>query len=181
MSDSNEHELPFKTPGQLITAIVASFVVPVVIIILLAIYVNSAPKPAAGSSAFTDEAIAERLRPVGSVEFFDSTAPRVLKAGLEVYNQACAACHTAGAAGAPKTGDEGQWSARLSKGFDTLWENAVKGIGTMPAKGGVASLDDIEVARAVEYMTNQAGANFKAPEPAAPEAEAATEGEAAAQ
>ena len=71
-----------------------------------------------------------------------------------------------------KTGDQGQWSARLSKGFDTLWQNAVNGIGAMPAKGGNSDLDDIEVARAVAYMGKQVGADFVAPEPAAPAAEA---------
>ncbi|HEX4918091.1 MAG TPA: c-type cytochrome [Limnobacter sp.] len=172
MSDSNEHELPFKTPKQLIYAIVASFVIPVVVIILLANYVSSSEKPAAGSSALTAEAIAERLKPVGSVEFADPNAPKVLKAGAEVYKAACAACHDAGAAGAPKFGDNGQWADRLGKGFDTLWKNAVNGIGAMPAKGGVADLDDIEVARAVAHMTNAAGANFTAPEPKAPEAAA---------
>ncbi|WP_370261590.1 cytochrome c5 family protein [Limnobacter sp.] len=167
MSDSNEHELPFKTPKQLIYAIVAAFVIPVVVIILLAKYVTTSEKPAAGSTALTAEAIAERLKPVGTVEYADPNAPKVLKTGAEVYKAACAACHDAGAAGSPKFGDNGQWASRLTKGFDTLWQNAVNGIGTMPAKGGVASLDDIEVARAVAHMTNAAGGNFTAPEPKA--------------
>ena len=68
----------------------------------------------------------------------------------------------------------------MSKGFDTLWQNAVNGIGAMPAKGGNADLDDIEVARAVAYMGAQVGADFKAPEPAAPAAEAAAPAEEAA-
>jgi cytochrome c5 len=33
----------------------------------------------------------------------------------------------------------------------------------MPARGGNADLTDGEVANAVAYMANQAGANFKAP------------------
>ncbi|MCQ8895672.1 c-type cytochrome [Limnobacter humi] len=179
MSDSNEHELPFKTPKQLIVAIVASFVVPVFIIILLANYVSTGNKPAAGSNAMTDEAIAERLKPVGSVEFLDANAPKVLKTGQEVYTGACAACHGAGAAGAPKFGDKGQWGPRLSQGFDTLWKHAVEGIRAMPAKGGNPDLDDVEVGRAVAYMANEAGANFKAPEPAAPAAAPAADGAAA--
>lgn len=178
MSDSNEHELLIKTPKQLIAAVVASFVIPITVIILLAYYVSSSEKPPAGSDAFTAESIAERLKPVGTVEYVDANAPKVLKTATEVYNAACAACHNAGAAGAPKLGDQGQWSARLGKGFDTLWQNAVNGIGTMPAKGGNSDLDDIEVARAVAYMANEAGANFEAPEPAAPAAESA-EAEAA--
>jgi cytochrome c5 len=168
MSDSNEHELLIKTPKQLIYAVVASFVIPIFVIILLANYVSSSEKPAAGSNAFSEEAIAQRLAPVGTIDFVDASAPKVLKTGEAVYASACAACHNAGAAGAPKFGDKGQWGDRLGKGFDTLWKNAVNGIGTMPAKGGNSSLDDIEVARAVAYMANEAGANFEAPEPAAP-------------
>lgn len=168
MSDSNEHELLIKTPKQLIYAVVASFVIPIFVIILLANYVSSSEKPAAGSNAFSEEAIAQRLAPVGTIDFVDASAPKVLKTGEAVYASACAACHNAGAAGAPKFGDKAQWGDRLGKGFDTLWKNAVNGIGTMPAKGGNSSLDDIEVARAVAYMANEAGASFEAPEPAAP-------------
>lgn len=178
MSDSNEHELLIKTPKQLIYAVIASFVIPIFIIILLANYVSSSEKPAAGSNAFSEEAIAERLAPVGTIDFVDASAPKVLKTGEQVYAAACAACHTAGAAGAPKLGDQGQWAARLTQGFDTLWQHAVNGIGAMPAKGGNAGLDDIEVARAVVYMGKEVGADFKAPEPAA-ETTAAAPAEAA--
>lgn len=183
MSDSNEHELLIKTPKQLIYTVIASFVIPIVVIILLANYVTSSDKPAAGSNAFTKEAIAARLAPVGTIDFVDASAPKVLKTGEQVYSAACAACHTAGAAGSPKLGDQGQWSARLTKGFDTLWKNAVNGIGAMPAKGGNSALDDIEVARAVAYMGKEVGADFKAPEPEttaeAPAEAAAAESEAA--
>jgi cytochrome c5 len=40
----------------------------------------------------------------------------------------------------------------------------------MPAKGGAADLSDDEIKRAVAYMANKAGANFKAPEAKAPAA-----------
>ena len=48
-----------KTPRQLITVIVLAFVVPVILIILLATYVvRSAPGGAAGSDAMSEKAIA---------------------------------------------------------------------------------------------------------------------------
>ena len=170
MSDSNEHELLIKTPKQLIVAVVAAFVVPIFIIVLLANYVSTGNKPSAGSNAQAPESVAERIKPVGQIEFVDANAPKVLKAGMDVYNQSCGACHNAGAAGAPKFGDKGQWSARLSQGFDTLVKHAVGGYKAMPAKGGNADLDDIEVARAVAYMGKEVGANFKEPEAPAPAA-----------
>ena len=172
MSNSNEHELPFKTAKQLITAIVLSFVVPIFTIVLLVKYVNQNQKTGAGSSAMTAEATAERIKPVAKVELKDMNAPKVLKSGEEIYTAACAACHNAGAAGAPKFGDKSAWAPRLKQGYDTLVQHAVNGIRGMPARGGNPDLDEIEVARAVAHMSNSAGASFKAPEPkAAPAAE----------
>jgi cytochrome c5 len=113
--------------------------------------------------------------------FKDANAPKVLQSGQAVYNAVCVACHGTGAAGAPKIGDAGAWSARIAQGYDTLVQHAVQGIRAMPAKGGNPDLDNIEVARAVAYMANQAGAKFKEPEaPAAPAAPAAQPAAAAA-
>ena len=58
--------------------------------------------------------------------------------------------------------------ARLKQGYDTLLKHAIEGFKAMPPKGGVADLDNVEVARAVVYMANESGAKFK--EPAAPAA-----------
>ena len=165
MSNSNEHELPFKTPQQFITAIVLAFVVPIFTIVLLVKYVNQDQKSGAGSLATTPESVAERIKPVAQVELKDMNAPKVLKSGEEIYTAQCAACHNAGAAGAPKFGDKGSWAPRLSQGYNTLVTHAIKGIRGMPAKGGNPDLDDIEIARAVAHMGNSAGASFKAPEP----------------
>ena len=98
------HEGPVRTPQQLVAAVIASFVVPIVVIILLVNYVDFGAKPAAGSQALEDAAVAERLRRVGSIEIRDPAAPRVLRTGEQVYQAACTACHASGAAGAPKTG-----------------------------------------------------------------------------
>jgi mono/diheme cytochrome c family protein len=54
-----------------------------------------------------------------------------------------------------------------------LVKHAIAGIRQMPARGGNPDLTDTEVAGAVAYMANQAGANFKAPEPKAEAAPAA--------
>lgn len=162
---SDAHETVIKTPGQLIAAVVAGFLVPIIIIWLLVVYVGASPKPAAGSNAQSPEAIAARLKPVADEGYtlVDASAPRTLKAGGEVYNAACVACHGAGVAGAPKFGDKAAWGARNKLGYDTLVSHAVKGIRAMPAKGGNPDLDDIEVARAVVHMANAGGASFKEP------------------
>lgn len=179
---AEQHASPIKTPQQLIAVIVLSFVVPVAIIILLATYVTGGKREAAGSTSMSPEAIADRLRPVGAVVLASAGGgARALQSGEAVYKLACGACHTAGVAGAPKTGDAAAWNPRLAQGFDTLVKHAVEGFKTMPAKGGNASLDAIEVARAVAYMGNQSGGKFTEPAaPAAPATAAAAAAPAAA-
>lgn len=162
---SEQHSSPIKTPQQLITVVVLAFVVPVLIIVLLVKYVVGEKSAGAGAEAMTPEAIAERLRPVGSVVLAQASGPRALQTGDAVYGSACSACHTAGVAGAPKTGDVAQWAPRLKQGYETLVKHAVEGFKTMPAKGGNADLDPIEVARAVVHMANQSGAKFREPDP----------------
>ena len=82
------------------------------------------------------------------------------KSGQEVYKAVCSMCHGGGLMGAPKFGDKDQWGPRIAQGHDTLVSHAVKGIRMMPAKGGNADLSDDEVAGAVKYMANEAGAGF---------------------
>ena len=83
---------------------------------------------------------------MGAVEIRD--ANRALKSGEEVFKAQCTACHTPGAAGAPKVGDAAAWGPRISSGFDALVQSALKGKGAMPAQSG-GDFDDIEIARAV--------------------------------
>ena len=76
--------------------------------------------------------------------------------GEEVYASACAACHAAGVAGAPKLGDSAAWSARIGQGMDTLVNHAINGFqgsaGYMPPKGGRTDLSDEAIRASVEYM-----------------------------
>ena len=57
MSASHDHDHddahtgPIKTPKQLAWAVLFAFVVPIVVIIMLANYVSTATKPAAGTGA----------------------------------------------------------------------------------------------------------------------------------
>jgi cytochrome c5 len=68
-------------------------------------------------------------------------------------------------------GDKAAWQPRIAQGEQTLVQHAIQGFqgktGVMPPKGGDASLTDEEVHRAVVYLANQAGANWKEPAPAA--------------
>ena len=161
------HEGPIKTPKQLVAAVVASFIVPILAIILLVNYVASKPKPGAGTAVLDAQAVATRIAPVGTVEVRDASNPATLKTGEQVYQAQCAACHNAGAAGAPKLGDAGAWGGRIKTGYDALLTSALKGKGAMGAQGG-GDYSDFEIGRAVVYLANQSGGKLE--EPKAPEA-----------
>jgi cytochrome c5 len=170
--DSEDHASFIKTPRQLVTIVVLAFAVPVVLIILLAKAVVSMRAPDPG--VLTPEAIAARIKPVADVAIRTGGGggtPAGAKSGEEVYKSVCTVCHQAGVAGAPKFGDKSAWADRIKQGRDTLVKAAIGGIRGMPPKGGNPALSDAEVERAVVYMANAGGADFKAP--AAPAAEPA--------
>ena len=80
-----------------------------------------------------------------------STATVAAGAGEALYKQACAVCHVAGVAGAPKFADKAAWAPRLALGVDGLTASVIKGKGAMPPKGGSAA-SDADIKSAVTYM-----------------------------
>ena len=165
-SHDESHSGPIKNPKQLLIAVFFSFVIPIFAIIGLVYSVTTANKTAPGA-VDTQKSVAMRIQKIGSVEIRD--ANRVLKSGEEVYKAQCTACHAAGLAGSPKTGDTAAWAPRIKTGYDALLTSALKGKGAMGAQGG-GEYDDIEIGRAVVYLTSAAGGKFA--EPAAPAAAA---------
>jgi cytochrome c5 len=159
---SNGHEPFIKTPKQLITVVMLALLVPIFIIVMLASWVNTGPRDGAGSNAMSKEAIAARIKPVADLALKGAGGAKVLKTGAEVYTGQCAACHDAGAAGAPKFGDAGAWATRIKTGYEALVNSALKGKGVMGAQGG-GDYEDSEIARAVVHMANAAGAKFAEP------------------
>lgn len=109
-------------------------------------------------------AVAERIKPVAQVEVAKAGAGAAGgKSGEEVVTAVCSACHATGALNAPKIGDKSAWGPRIAQGYKTLIKHATEGIRMMPARGGNPDLSDDEVARAVAFMANKAGANFTPP------------------
>jgi cytochrome c5 len=173
------HEGPIKTPKQLVWAVALSFIVPILAIVLLANYVTAHNKPAAGSDAMGEQAVAARLQKVGAVEIKDLSDPASMKTGAQVYAAQCTACHAAGVANAPKLGDAAAWGLRIKTGYDALLTSALKGKGAMGAQGG-GDFSDYEIGRAVVYMANQAGGALAEPKFAAPTSAAGAEAAAPA-
>ena len=162
-----DHASFIKTPQQLIVVILLAFVLPIAILAMLAHLMMSLNPYDAKHPAMTDEAIAQRIKPVGQVTLVDPNAPKVVKSGEEVVKQVCQACHATGALNAPKFGDKAAWAKFIKDGLDTLTGVAIKGVRQMPPRGGNPDLTDLEISRAIVYMANQSGANWKEPEAAA--------------
>ena len=156
-------------------AVFAASIGLVLIIFMLAQFAVGAYSGRArqNDAAMSPSAIAERLKPVGEVHVdaaapalvataaaapVTSAAPAVAGAdqGKTTYEAVCVACHAAGVAGAPKTGDKAVWVPRIAQGKDSLYASALKGKGVMPAKGGNPGLADDAVKAAVDYLVSQA-------------------------
>lgn len=175
MSDAHHEEAFIKTPKQLITVIVASFVIPIALIVMLASYVTGGFRTGAGSEGLSDAAVNARLKPVAidvipndpaslaaneAAGAAPAPAPGAAPAapvqitadtGKKIFEAACQACHGTGVAGAPKFADKAAWAPRIGKGKDTLYTHALKGFNAMPPKGG-SSASDEEIKAAVDYI-----------------------------
>lgn len=85
-------------------------------------------------------------------------------AGKAIYDKYCAGCHNMGGGGAPKFKDAAMWHPLLMQGMDTLYHNAIHGIGGMPAKGNCDSCTDAQIKQAVDYIVKPvSGAKSFAP------------------
>lgn len=87
-----------------------------------------------------------------SAQTSDEPSAAELALGQKVYNQACVACHAAGVAGAPKFGDKVAWAKYLGHGVDVSTAAVIKGVGVMPARGGLTTASDADLRAAVQYM-----------------------------
>lgn len=189
----SEHHVGMKktTPLQFIIAALGGLIAPVIAIYLIVQLVMQIQGEHLSGNV-SEEKVLANIAPVGEVRVVDANAPRVERSGQEVYDAVCISCHGSGALGAPKLNSAADWSKRISQGYDTLIKHAIEGIRAMPPRGGDPELSDVEVARAVAYMANSAGAKFTPPEPqaaapaqaaaqaAAPEGQGSAEGKAAA-
>nr|UOP05222.1 c-type cytochrome [Conchiformibius kuhniae] len=160
------HSSQHKQKGSALFTAISGLVILVSVLFLLVKLATSGYFVADVADA-GKEAVKTRIMPAGNIKMGDGTPPGQ-RTGEQVFNKVCIQCHGADktVVYAPKLGNNGEWSSRIAKGFNTLVNNAVngfKGQGDMPAKGGDKSLTDDEVARAVAYMVNQSGGSFTEP------------------
>src|SRR6185295_4996403 len=150
-----DHSTPIETPKQLIVVVVLAFLVPILLIVMITQMVTGGLKVEVGGRAMSEDAVAERLKPVGEVALAEASTTPGVRSGEQVVNTVCQTCHGAGLVGAPKIGDKAAWQPRLTQGVAALHEHAIKGIRAMPPRGGNPSLSDAEVSAAVDYMLKQ--------------------------
>jgi cytochrome c5 len=168
----DEHISPIKTPKQLAIVLALAFLVPIVLFLLLSQLVTGVRRE---DTDATEAQVLSRIKPVGEVTLAGATSARASMSGEQVFQAVCKTCHELGIAGAPKVGDKAAWAGPIKKGYETLVQHALNGFQetgkVMPPRGGNPDLSDVEVERALVYMANRSGANFK--EPAATTAAAA--------
>ncbi len=117
----------------------------------------TAPATAPAAEISADPAPPAEAMPEPAAEPVAATQPD----GQAVYQNACFACHTTGAGGAPIVGDTASWKDRIANGRDSMVSNAINGFtgsaGVMLPKAGRTDLSDEEVAAAVDYMIATSG------------------------
>jgi cytochrome c5 len=146
-------------------SIVVFLIIALVVKVILS-NVQDVSKNVVEPESMTEEAIAERIKPVAEV--YVGEAPVVEVAAVEetsgdagsvgekIVTQVCAMCHASGMMSSPKLGDAGDWAPRIEKGMDTLYSNAINGFNMMPARGGRPDLSDDDVKAAVDHMVELA-------------------------
>jgi cytochrome c5 len=160
---AEHHEMTKTTPMEFLSALLGGLFAPLLAIALIVGLVVSiqARQVDKDTTAATDKANRERIQPIGQSLAIDPNVPHVDMTGEQVFNNVCTNCHGSGALGSPKFKDKALWAPRIAKGWDTLLQHAMNGFNKMPARGGEPDLTDLEVARAIAYMANAAGAKFE--------------------
>lgn len=93
------------------------------------------------------------MRAEASDESAQPSAPREI---AQLYQRTCFSCHNSGINGAPRTGDQQAWAARMDKGMDTLVHNAREGFQAMPPRGLCFDCSDEEYGDLILLMAEQA-------------------------
>ena len=76
--------------------------------------------------------------------------------GKATYERFCKVCHAQGLNGAPILGNAAMWGSRVTQGEEKLVENAINGVGLMPAnRGRNEALTEEKIAQVVAYMLSE--------------------------
>jgi cytochrome c5 len=73
---------------------------------------------------------------------------------IELYETYCLSCHGVEGVSAPIAFQENQWKQRLKAGMETLVNNAVTGLESMPAQGGCMECTYEDLEDIISYMSS---------------------------
>ncbi|WP_029147030.1 cytochrome c5 family protein [Methylophilus sp. 5] len=155
---SSIKELIIAIPG----AIIGFTLLVSLLAYLFGVFGSEKAAPSKEETDAVEQKVVANIKPVATIEVAEAAGAHVEKSGEEIVKGTCVACHGVGALGAPKIGNASDWGPRIAQGYETLVKHATEGLRSMPPRGGSADLSDHEVADAVAYMANQAGAKFDA-------------------
>tara|TARA_B100000768_G_scaffold144870_1_gene137510 strand:+ start:19 stop:507 length:489 start_codon:yes stop_codon:yes gene_type:complete len=162
MSKENSH---LKSILETVGVVVGSLIFAIVVIVAATKKDSTEPTPKVVENTVLEEKASEaNVKPVAEVKVAEAATEKTGDSGSisgeKIAQKNCALCHSSGMMNSPKIGDKEQWAPRIAQGKEMLVNNAIKGIGVMPAKGGNTSLSDAEVAAAVVWMANSSGGNL---------------------
>jgi cytochrome c5 len=154
-----------KSILETVGVVVGSLIFAMVVIVIATKKDSPEPTPKVVENTVVEEKVAEAdVKPVAEVKVAEATSEKTGDSGSisgeKIAQKNCALCHASGMMNSPKIGDKEQWAPRIAQGKEMLVNNAIKGIGVMPAKGGNTSLSDAEVAAAVVWMANSSGGSL---------------------
>ncbi len=115
---------------------------------------GAAPQVAVSTSTPAAAGAATATAAVAPAEPVPAPASTANKVGEKTFNAICTGCHSTGALGAPKLGDKAAWAPRIAQGIEALYNSALKGKNSMPAKGGNPALSDADVKATVDYIVS---------------------------
>ena len=120
---------------------------------------NSSSAESPNSETMIDNALLERIKPIGEVRIDSSIAvassessEKAERSGEEIYNANCQGCHSSGVMGAPKYASLEGWASRIDLGLEKLTSSAIAGKGGMPARGTCMDCSDNEIKLTVQYL-----------------------------
>ena len=160
---ADHHEMTKTTPKDFLVATLGGLFAPgLAIFLIVMLFLGIQGRMGQEDPApVSDQAVQARVQAFGKSVAVDPNAPKIELTGEQVYTEICSGCHASGALASPKYKEAKDWGPRIAKGYDTLLLHALNGFNKMPARGGEPELSDLEVARAIVFMTNAAGAKFE--------------------
>lgn len=107
-------------------------------------------------------ALEERISPIGRVKVAHSEiySPIIdvhqeAHLGKTIFERKCILCHKNGIAGAPRLGNQLDWSPRIKKKFSLLLKHAMVGYHAMPPKGACLECSRSDLEATIHYMLEQ--------------------------